>query len=113
MSDRGATVGRVIGSLLLAPWLVLSLWLEVAVGIQVVWANLVGYVSPSKPDVAAAMWFLAATLIGPAVVVFTTIRTRQRTSLSSRVLCIECWSLLVVGPLALFALVLVAASAVI
>ena len=113
MSARGATVGRVVASLLLAPWLLLGLWFEVAVGIQIVWANLVGYVSPSQPDVTAAMCFLAATVVGPGLVVFTTVRTRRRTSLISRVLRIECWSLLVVGPLALFALVLVAASAVI
>lgn len=60
MSARGATVGRVVASLLLAPWLLLGLWFEVAVGIQIVWANLVGYVSPSQPDVTAAMCFLAA-----------------------------------------------------
>jgi len=102
-----------VAAVILAPCLLIGLWLEVVVGTQAAWASFVSYVSPSQPNVAAGLCFLAATLLGPAIVIVATIRTRRRVGIGSRVLRIECWSLPVVCPLGVLAFLLLVASAVI
>jgi hypothetical protein len=110
---RRSGLGQLAVSVFLAPWLLLGLWLEVVVGTQAAWANFVGYVSPAQPNITAGLCFLAATLVGPVLVIVATIRTRHRVGTGSRLLRIECWSLPVVCPLGVLALGLLAASAVI
>jgi hypothetical protein len=110
---RRSELGEIVAAVIFAPCLLIGLWLEVAVGTQAAWGNLVSYVSPAQPNIAVGLWFLAATLLGPTLVIAATIRTRHRVGIGSRILRIECWSLPVVCPLGMLAFFFLAAAAVI
>lgn len=102
--------GRAVLALLLTPVLVVSLWIEVIAGTGTAWAF---YQPGQANDALLALW-TAFAACGPVTVLTTTIRTRSRLpGMTSRVLRIEKWGLIVVLPLAFAGLVIVAMQSMI
>jgi hypothetical protein len=96
--------------LVLAPVLIVSLWIEVIVGTGTAW----GFAQPGQTNWTQFAVWMAFAAAGPATVVVATILTRsQLPSMTGRVLRIERWGLLVVVPLSFIAMLTIAAQSVI
>jgi hypothetical protein len=102
---------RSIGlALVLAPVLIVSLWVEVIAGTGTAW----GFAQPGQTNWTLFAVWMAFAAAGPATVVVATILTRsQLPSVTGRVLRIERWGLIVVVPLGFIAMLTIAARSVI
>jgi hypothetical protein len=101
---RPAEGGEIVAAVLLAPVLVGTLWLEVIGGTTVLWYGL----QPGPWNHLSAILPVLVASLGPAMVLAQTIRTRmQGLGVLERVLRIETFSLMVSGPLALVAALLI------
>jgi hypothetical protein len=94
----------------LAPALYLSLWLEVIGGTGETWNNL----QTGQFDPVGAVFHTGFALAGPVAVVLATLRSRaNREHIARRLFRIEVWGLAVSCPFALFAMLAIAAAAII
>jgi hypothetical protein len=101
---------RITGITALALVLTFCLWLEVIAGSGNAW----DYVQPGNTNPGAATAWFGFAVLGPAVMVVTTIRSRRRPyGLTDRALHVETWGLIIAIPLALVAFVIFAAGAII
>lgn len=102
---------RSIGlALILAPVLIVSLWIEVIAGTGTAW----GFAQPGQTNWTLVTVWMAFAAAGPATIVVATILTRSPLpSVTGRVLRIEKWGLLVVVPLGFIAMLTIAAQSVI
>jgi hypothetical protein len=102
--------GRAVLALLLVPVLAVSMWIEVIAGTATAWA----FYQPGQANDALLTLWMAFAACGPVTVLTTTIRARSRwPGMTSRVLRIEKWGLIVVLPLAFAGLVIVAMQSMI
>jgi hypothetical protein len=103
-------MGRIIGSILLLPVVVYCLVLEVAAGTGTAWACF----QPDGRNIPEGFAWFAFALIGPAVLVFSTIRSRSRIpNLASRALNIEKWTLGFGIPIGIASMFIIAVQSII
>jgi hypothetical protein len=96
---------RAVLALLLAPVLVVSLWIEVIAGTGTAWA----FAQPGQANDAVLALWMAFAACGPVTVLTATVRTRSRLpGRISRVLRIEKCGLIVAFPLAFVGLFIIA-----
>jgi hypothetical protein len=94
----------------LVPVVFVCLLLEVIWGSGIAW----GYISEQPRNYWGIVAGFFATVIGPAVLVFATLRTRSmREHMARRVMRIEVWTLIATLPFALLCLLAIMAAAVI
>lgn len=87
---------------------VLSLWIEVGVGVQLAWDSLVGYVASNSPDVIPGVVLIFLSIAGPISLVFWTWKTHKLdVNVIERGSIIFGRVLLVTGPIAIVGLLLV------
>jgi hypothetical protein len=105
-----ASARSVALALILAPVLMVSLWIEVIAGTGTAW----GFAQPGQTNWTLFAVWMAFAAAGPATVVVATILTRSRSpGVTGRVLRIEKWGLVVVVPLGFIAMLAIAAQSVI
>jgi hypothetical protein len=105
---------RTFLAIVLLPIFFAFLWLEVEIGVSYTWAVLVGYVSPSQPDVALGIFGAAATIAGPMAVGVATLKTRGRSlSVTDRLLRVEYWGSVISAPVVMLGFVFVVMASVI
>jgi hypothetical protein len=97
-------------AVILAPVLIVSLWIEVIAGTGTAW----GFAQPGHTNWTLFAVWMAFAAAGPVTVVVATILTRTRLpSVTGRVLRIEKWGLIVVAPLGFIGILTIAAQSVI
>jgi hypothetical protein len=111
---RSSKIAKGVLVSLLLPVLIGVFWLEVSVGASFVWGALVGYVSPSQPQIFGGLILMMLTVAGPASSVVVACKTRhQSMNTLDRLFRVECLGLLIAVPLVCLGVCVVAAGSII